>query len=84
MQQIRREKQHQKEIEEIQKRENDKNDLLKREIEQLKLENQLQRNELDKQKQQLREIISDLEIDNNKLKQEHDNAIREVHHSTYS
>ncbi|XP_078154010.1 U-box domain-containing protein 70-like [Carex rostrata] len=76
--QIRKEKQHQKEIEEIQKRENDKNDLLKREIEQLKLENQLQRNELDKQKQQLREIIYDLEIGYNKLKQERDNAIKEA------
>ncbi|XP_078175362.1 uncharacterized protein LOC144569036 [Carex rostrata] len=85
---IRRKILHQKEIEEIQKRENDKNDLLKRENKQLKLEIQLLRNQqhdnliqlkdLDMQKQQLEKNISDLEIDYNKLMQECDNAIKEA------
>ena len=79
----RREKLHQKEIQEIQKKENDKNDLLKRGNEQPKLENQLLRKqqndkELDEKKQQLRELISDLEIGYNKLKKERDNAIKEA------
>jgi chromosome segregation ATPase len=75
----RREKLHLQEIEEILKRENDKNDLLKKEKEQLKLEILLLRNqrnyeELDK-KQQLEKLISDLEVTYNKLKQER-NAIK--------
>ncbi|XP_078154009.1 U-box domain-containing protein 70-like [Carex rostrata] len=88
----RMEKLHQREIEEIQKRENDKNDLLKRKNEQLQLENQLLRNQrnenliqledLNKQKQliqlQLEKHIHDLEIDYNKLKEERNNAIIEA------
>ncbi|XP_078155685.1 U-box domain-containing protein 70-like [Carex rostrata] len=83
----RRDKLHQKEIEEIQTRENNKNDLLKREIEQLKLENQLLRNQqndnliqledLDKKKLELEKHISDLELDYNKLQQERDNLKQE-------
>ncbi|KAJ4784651.1 U-box domain-containing protein kinase family protein [Rhynchospora pubera] len=84
----RREKLHQKETEEIQTTENNKKDLLRREIEQLKLENQLLRNqrndnltqleELNKQKLELENYISSLKLENNKLKQEWDNAIKEA------
>lgn len=84
----RREKLHQKKIDEIQMRENGKHDLLRKLMERLKLENQLLSNqqndnliqlkELNQQKQELGKHISHLALDYNKLKQERDDAIKEA------